>query len=286
MVGTDTPRSPVVAGRFYPGNAKALRDAVAEHLALAAKNSVDLAGRTLLAVMAPHAGYVFSGDVAGMTLGQAALPDRLVVLGPNHTGAGKKFSVWSGGPWLTPLGSVPVDTEAREALLVSGAGFEADTLAHAREHSLEVLMPFLQVHAPGARVTAVTIGGGSPDALRAAGEALAALVRHGAEQGRPLALIVSSDMSHYVPHEKAADQDALALKAVAGLDPEGLYNTVRGHGISMCGVLPMTMALFACRSLGATEGRVIAYATSGQTGRAYGAGMDSVVGYAGAVILR
>ncbi len=286
MAITDTPRSPAVAGRFYPGGANALRAEVSSYLELAAQNPVDLQGKTVLALMAPHAGYVFSGSVAGVTLGQAALPDRLLVLGPNHTGAGAMFSVWSGGPWQTPLGAMPVDEEAREYLLAAKAGFAPDTAAHAREHSLEVLVPFFQVAAPNARMTAIAVGGGSPEALRTAGEALAALMRDGAERGNPLALVVSSDMSHYLPHEKAAEQDALALKAVAELDPEGLYDTVRKRKISMCGVLPMTMALFACRALGATEGRIVAYATSGQTGRAYGADMSSVVGYAGAIVLR
>ena len=115
--------------------------------------------------------------------------------------------------------------------------------------------------------------------------ATAAQLREQAQQGSPITLIVSSDMTHYQPHAKAAAQDSLALDAIAALDPPGLLATVRSNKISMCGVLPMVMALFACRALGAAEGRVIAYATSGQTGKAYGADMNSVVGYAGVAIL-
>ena len=286
MTWSTTPRASVVAGRFYPADAPSLRSQVESYLALAEKSPMDFGGKAPLAFMVPHAGYVFSGSVAGATLGQCALADRLLVLGPNHTGAGRMFSLWSGDAWQTPLGLMPVDQEARVALLAADAGFEPDRTAHLREHSLEVLVPFFQVHAPKARMTALTIGGGSLDALRKGGEALATLMREGARQGNPVTLVVSSDMSHYLPHAKAAEQDALALAAIVALDPERLFTTVRQKNISMCGVLPMVMALFACRSLGATESRVVTYATSGQTGQAYGADMNSVVGYAGVIVLQ
>ncbi len=286
MHADKTPRSPVVAGRFYPGQAGALRAQVEEFLVLASKAPPLPEGASVLAAMAPHAGYVFSGAVAGLTLGQARLAgvDTVILLGPNHTGRGVPLSVWDGGPWLTPLGAVPVAETVIDELLQGQAGFTGNKTAHVHEHSLEVLLPFLQVLRPEARVAAVTVSLGDPTALRLAGEELAACIQRGQERGERIRLVVSSDMSHYLPHEKAKSLDALALEKILALDPEGVYQTVRAKNISMCGVLPMVLALFACQALGARETRLTAYATSGQTGRAYGADMESVVGYAGVLI--
>lgn len=280
---SDTPRQSVVAGRFYPGNADELKKQVTACLAARPSRVFDFTNREVLAVMAPHAGYVFSGAVAGMTLNQVPLPERIIALGPNHTGCGALFSLWSGGPWRTPLGVVPVDKISREALAGAHAGFTPDTAAHEQEHSLEVLLPFFQVLRPAARVLPIIVGGGAPDELRDAGEALAAVVLAAKERGGRVLLVVSSDMSHYLPHEKTVERDTLALEALASLDAETFYNTVRGNNISMCGVFPMTMALFALAKLGATRADVVVHATSGQTGRAFGAGMDKVVGYAGVI---
>lgn len=279
-----TPRNPVVAGRFYPAQTEALHAQVAECLALSARAPAPLEGRSPLAVMVPHAGYVFSGPVAGATLAQAALANTVVLLGPNHTGRGAPLAVWNGGPWLTPLGAVPVAVDLANALMEGDAGFSGDCSAHAAEHSLEVLLPFLQVLQPALRIVPVTVSLADLLSLRAVGEALAACMRHSEEQGERVSLVVSSDMSHYVPHETAKALDSLALEKIAAVDAEGLYQTVTSRNISMCGVLPMTLALYACRALGATKGHIVAYATSGQTGRAYGADMQSVVGYAGALI--
>ncbi|MCC8193409.1 MAG: AmmeMemoRadiSam system protein B, partial [Deltaproteobacteria bacterium] len=194
--------------------------------------------------------------------------------------------VWNGGPWATPLGDVPIDAEAVDCLVASGAGFCPDTKAHLQEHSLEVLLPFLQVMNPKVRITPVTISGLPFAALQKAGEALAGVVGDAAVCGENILTIVSSDMSHYLPHEEAVEKDSLALSAAETLDPERLFGVVRENAISMCGIFPMTIALFASNRLGARAMDVVARATSGQTGRAFGAGMDKVVGYAGAVITR
>lgn len=283
---SDTPRQSVVSGRFYPDDAAELREQVRTYLALQPQKRVELSGRDVLAVMVPHAGYVFSGPVAGMTLGQIDLPDRLIVLGPNHTGQGAAFSLWAGGAWQTPLGPMPTDTRTAAALVAAGAAFTPDMAAHIREHSLEVLVPFFQVMNPNAAMAAVTVGGGDIASLRAGGEALATVVSEARDDGGRVLLVISSDMSHYLPHEDAAKWDAMALEALCSLDAKAFYAVVRRNNISMCGVLPMTMALFALAKLGATRADVVAYATSGQTGRAFGAGMDKVVGYAGVIVSR
>lgn len=286
MQFSETPRQSVVAGRFYPDDPRSLREEVLRYLGMRPQKLVDLKGRELLALLVPHAGYVFSGPVAGMTLGRVSLPDRLIVLGPNHTGRGAPIAVWNGGPWQTPLGTMPVDEAAASALIAAGAGFSGDTEAHRQEHSLEVLVPFFQIMNPKARMTAVSVSNVPFTALQTAGEALAAVVADAAAGGGKILIVVSSDMSHYVPHDTAVTMDSMALDAVKTLDPETYFKTVRDNGISMCGVFPMTMALFALAKLGAAKARVMAYATSGQTGRAYGADMDKVVGYAGVAITR
>lgn len=286
MAFSEAPRHSVVAGRFYPNEPDALRADIARYLSLRPKKLVDLRGKEILGLLVPHAGYVFSGPVAGLTLGRVPLPDRIIVLGPNHTGMGAPISVWNGGPWETPLGAMPMDRDAAAALLAANAGFTGDMKAHLQEHSLEVLVPFFQMMNPKARMTAVTIAGLPFAALETAGNALADVLAAAEKSGERILLVVSSDMSHYLPHDKAVKMDSMALEAMKALDPETYFSTIRDNDISMCGVFPMTMALFALKKLGASTARVLSYATSGQTGRAFGADMERVVGYAGAVIVR
>ncbi|CAK7037162.1 MAG: hypothetical protein DELT_00615 [Desulfovibrio sp.] len=283
-------RRSAVSGKFYPANAGELRAQVATYLTLPPQSGVSFTPADVLAVMVPHAGYVFSGAIAGVTLGQVGLPERLVVLGPNHTGQGVPISVWDGGPWSTPLGSMAIDEPMRDALISSNkganAGFMGDKAAHTREHSLEVLVPFFQVKNPDAVMTPITVAGAPLPVLKRAGETLAAQIREAAGTGPQPLLVISSDMSHYLPHEEAVKMDSLALRAIESLDAEYYYNAIRKFNISMCGLFPMTLALYALAELGAKNVHRIAYATSGQTGRAYGADMQRVVGYAGVVITR
>lgn len=284
MYFSDTPRQSVVAGRFYPGDAKSLSEQVIRFLNLRSRKIVDLKGKKVLCLLVPHAGYIFSGPVAGMTLGRVSLPDRVLLLGPNHTGRGAPISVWNGGPWLTPLGAAETDKDTVAALVESNAGFSPDMKAHVQEHSLEVLIPFFQVMNPKARITPITVSSLALPELRNAGEALADVVLAAASSGENILLVVSSDMSHYLPHETTVHVDAIALEALRTLDAEKYFHTVQDNKISMCGVFPMTVALFALKKLGASSARVMAYATSGQTGKAVGADMNKVVGYAGVAI--
>lgn len=290
MQFSETPRQSAVAGRFYPDDPHALREDILRYCAMRPQQPLDPEDGELLALLVPHAGYVFSGPIIGqtigITLGGITLPDRILLLGPNHTGRGAPLSVWNGGPWRTPLGDVPVDEAARSALIAASAGFSGDMQAHLQEHALEVPLPFLYCLNPTLRITAVTVSGLPLAALRDAGEALAVVVADAAASGEKILLVVSSDLSHYLPHDQAVVMDAMALDAMKTLNPETYFTTVRENAISMCGVFPMTMALFALARLGAGKATVLAYATSGQTGRAFGAGMDRVVGYAGAAITR
>jgi MEMO1 family protein len=266
-------RQPAVAGQFYTDDPEALMQEVRGYLAGAEKKN---AAHTILA-MAPHAGYYFSGAVAGATLGQANLAKTILLMGPNHTGMGKPFSLWPDGRWLYPGGALDVDAELAALLLDKEPKLTPDTLAHQREHSLEVMLPFLAALAPDTRIVPLCIAQPGLETLTAVGKAIGRALR-GFE--RPVSMLVSSDMSHFVPHDTARRQDAQALEPALHLDAEAFYNTVRGEGISMCGVLPMTVGIAAALELGAAETEVTAYATSGQINGE----MRRVVGYAGLLV--
>jgi MEMO1 family protein len=268
-------RQPVVAGQFYPGQGQALARQVAALLGEAGPREEI---PTVLA-MVPHAGYVFSGSVAGRTLGAARLADRTVLLGPNHTGRGQGLAVWPDGAWEIPGRLVPVDEELAGALLAAEPRLTADTAAHLGEHSLEVVLPFLAATNPGGQVVPVAVAETDPRVLAEVADSMAGVL---AELGEPVSIVVSSDMSHYIPHEEARQRDALALDRILALDPDGLFSVVREHGITMCGVLPMVLGLFLAKALGAGQAVLAAYATSGEVSGDY----HQVVGYAGVLVRR
>jgi len=266
-------RQPVVAGQFYPGQAPALRRQVESLLAQAGGRE---SRRTILA-MVPHAGYLYSGPVAGRTLGEARLADRMLLLGPNHTGRGRRLAVWPSGAWEIPGASVPVDDELAGALLAAAPRLTPDTEAHLGEHSLEVELPFLVVTNPACRIVPIDVAEPNPAVLREVAAAMAGVL---AGRPDPVSIVVSSDMSHYLPQETAKHQDSLALDRILALDPEGLFTVVREAGITMCGVLPMVLGLYLAKALGAAEAVLAAYATSGEASGDY----RQVVGYAGVLV--
>lgn len=265
-------RAPAVAGRFYPANAATLDRDVKRYLQASGR-----APRRHLAVMAPHAGYVYSGAVAGAVFADTEVPARVVVLAPNHTGRGRPGALWPAGAFLLPGGEVPVDGELCELLLAGCDRLEIDREAHRHEHALEVELPFLRARRPDVKVTPVILGGLDGDACVAIGEALA---RVGGALGEEVLVVASSDMSHYLPDGEARRIDRRALEPLLQLDPEGLYRRVRDEDISMCGILPATAMLAYARARGATRAELLAYATSAD---AFG-DTSSVVGYAGVTV--
>jgi hypothetical protein len=216
--------------------------------------------------MVPHAGYIYSGGVAAATYTSARLSRRAVVLGPNHTGAGEPIAVCDRGSWLLPLGEVPIDEELAAA--------RVDERAHRREHSLEVQIPFLQHLVPELTFVPVCVGTLALRPLLDLGRALADAIRAASAE---VMIVISSDMSHYIPAAEAKRLDHKALDRVLALDPGGLHDVVVGEWISMCGIAPAVAGLEAARRLGAREARLIAYANSGDRNGDY----RSVVGYAG-----
>jgi AmmeMemoRadiSam system protein B len=268
-------RSPAVAGMFYDARPDRLERTVREMLSSA--DSMEPASRRRAAIV-PHAGYVYSGPVAGAVYSATVIPGIAMILCPNHTGRGAPLALDPSSAWRTPLGDVPVDRRLSERMLALCPSLEEDAEAHRREHSLEVQLPFLQVLRPDVRIVPVCIGEPSLGLCREVGTAIATIVSEaGAE---PPLLLASSDMNHYESREVGRRKDDLALARVTALDAEGLYRTVLTESISMCGFLPATALLFAARASGASAASVIARRDSGdETGDC-----SSVVGYAGVLV--
>jgi AmmeMemoRadiSam system protein B len=218
---------------------------------------------------------VYSGAIAGAVYARVAVPRRVIVLGPNHTGLGQPAALWpTGGGWRTPLGTVPVSGPLTEALAACPL-VEEDRLAHLREHSLEVQVPFLAAARSDLELAALCLGPLGVGECAEVGRTVAEAARaHGA------LVVASSDMSHYIPATEAREKDRLAIERILALDPEGLHRTVRQEGITMCGVIPATVMLFAARALGATRAELVRYGNSGEVN----GDTRQVVGYAGMVV--
>ncbi len=266
-------RRPAVAGHFYPADPESLRNEF-ERLMAGRRPPETPRG---IALMVPHAGYIYSGPVAAATYTAVRLPDRVVILGPNHAGEGERIAVMDEGSWRLPLGDAPIDGELASAILARCRGARVDELAHRSEHSLEVQVPFLQYLRGGFRFVPICIGTLHLPLLLDLGRAVAEAIRD--TEGDAL-VVISSDMSHYVPRAVAEREDRKAIDRLLALDPEGLHRTVLSEEISMCGIAPAVAGLEAARRLGALEARLVAYATSGDRSGDY----QSVVGYAGVAI--
>lgn len=264
-------RYPAVAQRFYPADPQELT-----HL-LDSLIPAGTTARPAQAVVMPHAGYIYSGAVAGETIAAVEVPETVIVLGPNHHGLGAPAALTSGGHWAMPLGQVAINRELAALILAHCPEVENDPPAHRDEHSLEVLVPFLQYRQP--RLTIVPLCLSHLDLAQCLrlGQGLAAAVR---EFTGPVLLAASSDMTHYQSRAKAGAQDRLAIERVLALDPAGLYQTVADHRISMCGVIPTVIALVAALSNGADQARLVRYTDSG----AVSGDTEQVVGYAGFII--
>lgn len=264
-------RSPAVAGRFYPDDAKELARQVASFCVPSAEPP-----RRAIACMVPHAGYLYSGHVAGAVYASILVPNRFLLLGPRHFPRGKPQAILSEGAWLTPLGRAEIDSELAAELKRAHPALVEDEVAHQTEHALEVQLPFLQSLAGNFRFVPIALGTVNYAELESLGRAIASVLARRAE---PVLMIASSDMNHYESDEITRRKDGMALERVLVLDPRGLYDTVRNNGITMCGFGPAVSVLTASRLLGATRATLVRYATSGDiTGDRH-----EVVGYAGVI---
>lgn len=268
-------RMPAVAGKFYPDNVSSLKREVDGFLAAGEVS----APRRVHGCMAPHAGYVYSGGIAGQTFGAIEVPERVIVLCPNHTGAGKRIAVIPAGAFRIPGADVPIDEELAKHVMAEVAGAESDAEAHRSEHAIEVELPFLVARRPDVKIVPIVLSGLGESEAIALGESL----HKAAEQVDGDVLVVaSSDMSHFLPDDVTRKVDRVALEPLLNFDPSGLYRTVVDNDISMCGFIPATAMLSYARRAKASAPELVGYATSGD---AFG-DHSRVVGYAGVVVPR
>jgi AmmeMemoRadiSam system protein B len=264
-------RPPAVAGRFYPSDPQELAQQVEEYCSSTAKKV------RALACVAPHAGYVYSGRVAGAVYSALEIPARCILLGPRHYPQGQPMAVLTEGSFQTPFGEARIDTALAAELARACPLLREDGVAHAREHSLEVQLPFLQRTAVDFRFVPVVLATDRYSAMEELGRAVAQVVKM---QSEPVLVIASSDMNHYESDAITRAKDQRAIARILALDPRGLYDTVRGEGITMCGYAATVAMLVAAREMDATEATLVRYATSGDvTGD-----LDEVVGYAGIIV--
>jgi len=266
-------RRPAVAGTFYPADRSGLESMMDKFCAC------ETPAPGAVGVLSPHAGYMYSGPVAGAVFACVDVPETAVVLGPNHRGIGAPYGLFSEGSWQTPLGEAAVDEELARALAEECPFLESDTASHMHEHSIEVQVPFLQYRREDVRIVPICIGEhdfGKLVKLGAGIEAAASAL------GREVLVVASSDMTHYESAEEAERKDRKAIERMQALDEEGLWEVVRRERISMCGVAPAVAAIAAARKMGASEGRLVKYTTSGEATGDYA----QVVGYAGLAFVR
>jgi MEMO1 family protein len=264
-------REPAVAGQFYPDSPEKLRSMI--------KGMVDDKAEKVDAVGAilPHAGYVYSGAVTGATLSRIKFKDAFIIMGPNHTGVGKNFSIMTEGVWKTPLGDVAIDADLAKQLLSASKYLEEDASAQVYEHSIEVQLPFLQYFKNDIKIVPIVFSYAEGTVYEAIGKELAQAIR---QSGRGIVMIASSDMTHYETQQSAKKKDSAAIDAILHLDGAELLKRVEEMGISMCGYAPALSLIAAARELGSNGVELVKYQTSGDVTRDY----DRVVGYAGIII--
>lgn len=268
-------RPPAVAGTFYeaaPDRLHAQLDAC-----FAAAGPVPERRQPFIGGVVPHAGLMYSGAVAAAFYAAAVLPQRFIILCPNHTGLGHFAAINSSGSWRTPLGDVPVDAALAAKLMARSKLLADDGRAHAREHSLEVQLPFLQRLVPGFTFVPICLGAHRFDYAEEVGGAIAEVVRGESE---PVGILASSDLNHYEDQETTLRKDQLAIDEVVRLDPAELWRVVDEYDVSMCGFIPATAMLIAARQLGAARGTLLRHATSGDVNGDF----SHVVGYASILI--
>jgi AmmeMemoRadiSam system protein B len=266
-------RSPAVAGQFYPGSEASL----VKTLSALVPEIQPEERKEALAVVSPHAGYIYSGGVAGETFARVKVPESVVILGPNHTGHGAPIALMAQGSWDMPMGEVAINIELAAQIAKSSPLVEIDEIAHRFEHSLEVQVPFLQYIQNNLNIAPIVVSHVAYETCVAVGQGLAAAIK---SYGKQVLIVASTDMTHYESRQEASAKDSLALGRIQELDPEGLYNTVIGKRISMCGIMPATVALIAALALGAKKAELVRYTDSGETS----GDTSHVVGYAGLVI--
>ncbi len=266
-----TTRPAAVAGTFYESTADRLRKQV--DACFAVNPPASAAKERFVGAVVPHAGLMYSGHVAAAFYAIAELPKRWIILCPNHTGAGHFAAINRDGAWRTPFGDVPIDSRLADALMSQTKLLGEDARAHAREHSLEVQLPFLQHLLGELTFVPICLGAHRYDYAEEIGHAIAGVVK---EEREPIAILASSDLNHYEDQQSTLRKDQLAIDQVLARNPSELWRVVDEFDVSMCGFIPTTTMLVAANELGASNARLIKHATSGDINGDY----SHVVGYA------
>ncbi|HEX5425006.1 MAG TPA: AmmeMemoRadiSam system protein B [Candidatus Acidoferrales bacterium] len=263
-------RSPAVAGRFYPSDTSALAQEIDRYV------TATIGKSKARACLVPHAGYIYSGHVAGAVYGSIEIPPRCILIGPRHFPRGAPMSILIEGSWATPFGEARIHSTLAKCIARECPLLREDPIAHQTEHSLEVQVPFLQRLAPDFLFVPIVLASDRFGALEDLGHGLARVL---AAQTEPCLLVISSDMNHYESDDLTRVKDRKAIDRILAVDPQGFYETVRNEEISMCGYGATVTALVAIKDLGSTEGKLVRYATSGDVS----GDRNEVVGYAGIV---
>ncbi len=262
-----------VAGSFYPSDEKQLFDIIKKYI-LAGKNTNDI----VQGIIAPHAGYIYSGKVAGLTYSEVHIPDTVIIIGPNHTGIGPQISIMNSGSWEIPGHSIEIDADLADNIIKYSSFAKSDNTSHLTEHSIEVQLPFILFKNPSVKLVPIILGSANIEMIENLADAIIESIKI---KGSNVLIIASSDMSHYISQKEAEFYDMMALNKIKTLDYSGLLNIVEKENISMCGAAPVAVTLASSKKLGAEYAELIHYNTSGEV-----SGDNSqVVGYLGAKIL-
>lgn len=264
-------RKPAVSGQFYPNNAKAIEELISRFCPQAV-NKISAKG-----IILPHAGYVYSGKVAAVAVSQVVPKQRLILLGPNHSGLGKQFSLWAKGKWKIPSAEISIDSELSGKILEKGNLVVDDQLAHQHEHSLEVQLPILQHFFGQFSFVPIACKQADLKTYRKVSEQIIAGVKELKEE---VLFVASTDLTHYEPDSRARAKDRKVIEAIVNLDEETLISEVENNQITMCGLAPVAILLCCLKEIGARKAQVSLYQTSGDVSGDY----SSVVGYVGVII--
>ncbi len=270
-------RPPYASGVFYLGYMEGLKREVAKCLG---QETIDVEQmKNAIGVIVPHAGYDYSGAVAGKVYRNIRMPKTFIIIGPNHSGFGSDIAVDTNHSWKTPLGTVDVDEPLAKSIIKKSHAAKEDYDAHRLEHSVEVQLPFLQ-HLTSGEMTFVPIsvrGNLEAETAESVGLAIADAVR---DEGRDVLIVASTDLTHYEPLPIAERSDQIAIDAMLTLEPLHMLEVVFEHDISMCGPGPVATMMYAVNDLGATQAELVSYRTSAD----FSMNDKNVIGYAGIVI--
>ncbi|MDD5260076.1 MAG: AmmeMemoRadiSam system protein B [bacterium] len=266
-------RKTVYAGTWYPGTEDSIIKTIDSFLP-----NKKVTSRKAIGIMVPHAGWLYSGKIAAQVYASVKIPGTIVLIGPNHTGKGYMVSLADSDAWNTPCGPVSLDIALGKKITeLSGGTVSLDNSAHAQEHSLEIQLPMLQYFRKDIKIVPLILGTQSLEICCILGEGIASAIR---ESKQEVMVLASSDMTHYESLAEAREKDTLAINDILALQPDKLLHTVSEYNISMCGVAPTAVMLYAAKALGATQAQLVSYDTSGTvTGD-----NKEVVGYAGVIV--